>query len=75
MSQSETSAEAVQDLFARTSTPQLHFRTHDEIAGLLPGYALLDPGVVPTAAWRSDELVTEHEAARSNAYAAVRILR
>ena len=54
-----------------SSTPTGHWRTRDEVAELLAGYELLDPGVVPTAAWRPDEPITDTEAARSNAYAAV----
>ena len=61
-------------LMSDSSTPTGHWRTHEEVADLLPGYQLLDPGVVPTAAWRPDEPITEAEAARSNAYAAVGIL-
>ncbi|MFF3767694.1 SAM-dependent methyltransferase [Streptomyces sp. NPDC001922] len=33
------------------------WRTDEEIAGLLPGLEVLEPGIVPTAAWRPDEAV------------------
>lgn len=58
-----------------SDTPFLAMRTREEVAGLLSDYELLQPGVVPTAAWRPDRPVGEQEAARSNAYAAVGILR
>lgn len=64
----------LREQFARTSTPDLRLRTRDEVAQLLDGASLLQPGVVPTAAWRPERPVTEHEAARSNAYAAVGLL-
>lgn len=64
-------AQQAQDVFARTTTPQVHMRTREQVAALLPGYHLLEPGVVPTATWRPDEPITEAEADRSNAYAAV----
>ena len=57
-----------------SSTPTGHWRTREEVADLLPGYRLLEPGVVPTATWRPDEPLKDAEAARSNAYAAVGIL-
>ncbi|WP_017972374.1 SAM-dependent methyltransferase [Actinopolyspora halophila] len=63
-----------QKAFETTSTPSLHLRTRDEIAALLQGYTLLDPGLVPSAQWRPDEEVTDAEAARSNGYAAVGVL-
>ena len=68
-------AQQAQDVFARTTTPQVHMRTREQVAELLPGYELLEPGVVPTATWRPDEPITEAEAARSNAYAAVGLLK
>ena len=62
-------------LLSSTSTPQLHLRTPEEVAALMPGYTLLEPGVVPAAKWRPDEPVTEEEAARGNVYGAVGVLR
>ena len=62
-------------LLAVSSTPGFHWRTREQVAGLLPGYELLEPGVVPTAAWRPEQPLSETEAARSNAYAAVGMLR
>lgn len=68
-------AQQAQDVFARTTTPQVHMRTREQVAALLDGYQLLEPGVVPTATWRPDEPITEADAARSNAYAAVGLLK
>lgn len=62
-------------LMAGSSTPMLHWRSREQVAELLPGYQVLEPGVVPTAAWRPEQTVSEQEAARSNAYAAVGMLR
>lgn len=59
---------------AGSDTPFLAMRTRAEVTALLPGYELLEPGVVPTAAWRPEQPVDEAEAARSNAYAAVGLL-
>ena len=61
-------------VLAGTTTPRIHLRDREQVAGLLPGYRLLDPGVVPAALWRPDEFVTEEEARRGNVYGAVGIL-
>lgn len=61
-------------LMSDSSTPSGHWRSREQVAELLPGYELLEPGVVPTAAWRPAEPVREDDAARSNAYAAVGLL-
>ncbi|MHA6799644.1 SAM-dependent methyltransferase [Bounagaea algeriensis] len=70
----EAERDGAQEVFAHTSTPQLHLRDRDEIAALFAGYTLLDPGVVPSAAWRPDAPVTDAQARRSNSYAAVGVL-
>ncbi len=61
-------------LLAGTTTPRIHIRDREQVAGLLPGYRLLDPGVVPAALWRPDEPVTWEEARRGNVYGAVGVL-
>src|SRR5699024_5512546 len=63
------------DVFARTTTPHTHTRTRDEIAALLNGYTMLEPGLVPSAQWRPEQPVQDDEAAASNGYAAVGVLR
>lgn len=62
------------DLLADTSTPELHMRDSEEVAALLPGYRLLEPGVVPAGSWRPDQPITQEEALRGNVYGAVGIL-
>ncbi|GAA4833450.1 SAM-dependent methyltransferase [Saccharopolyspora rosea] len=61
-------------LLSTTSTPQLHLRTPEEVAALLPGYTLIEPGVVPAAQWRPDRPVSDEEARRGNVYGAVGLL-
>ncbi|MHA6799530.1 SAM-dependent methyltransferase [Bounagaea algeriensis] len=74
LSRSTADVEGAREVFAQTSTPQLRVRTREQVAALLPGYELLEPGVVPTAAWRPEQPISEAEAARSNARAAVGML-
>ena len=68
---SDTQVGQINALMAGSSTPRMHWRSREQVAGLLPGYELLEPGVVPTAAWRPEQSVSDAEADRSNAYAAV----
>ncbi|WP_017975320.1 SAM-dependent methyltransferase [Actinopolyspora halophila] len=74
LSRTDQEVEGLRSLLADTSTPNLYMRTAEEVAALLPGYALLDPGVVPASLWRPDQPVTEQEAQRGNVYGAVGIL-
>jgi hypothetical protein len=62
------------DAYARTPTPAL-FRTVDEIRSLMAGYDLIDPGLVLLPQWRAERRVSDAEAAESNIYGAVGILR
>ncbi|PRW63070.1 SAM-dependent methyltransferase [Actinopolyspora mortivallis] len=66
--------EGAQEVFETTTTPTLTTRSHAEILEMFDGYELLEPGLVPSAAWRPEEPVSEDYAARSNAYAAVGML-
>lgn len=68
-----TTLEPTDDVFATSS--QVRTRTREEISSLLRGYAVLDPGLVPSALWRPDRPVPTGEAARSNGYGAVGLLR
>ena len=61
----------IDTVMAGTTTPHVHFRDPDEIAEIFTGYALLDPGIVPSAAWRPDEPISTEKARHSNGYAAV----
>ena len=72
---SDTQVSQINALMAGSSTSTLHWRSREQVAALLPGYELLEPGVVPTAAWRPEHAVSDAEAARANAYAAVGMLR
>lgn len=71
---SEVQVGEINELLADSTTPGFRWRTRTQVSDLLPGYELLEPGVVPTAAWRPEHPVAEAEAARANAYAAVGIL-
>ncbi len=64
----------MQQLLEGTSTPRIHIRDRDQVARLLPGYRLLEPGVVPAALWHPDHPVTWGEARRGNVYGAVGLL-
>lgn len=59
-----------EEVMARTPTP-VRWRAPEEIAELLNGYDLVEPGLVRTPCWRPETALTEDEIARSNAYAAV----
>jgi hypothetical protein len=54
----------------RANTPGA-FRTPGEIRALLPGYQLVDPGLVLVDEWQPDKPVTRAEAARTNFYGAL----
>ncbi|GAA4249289.1 SAM-dependent methyltransferase [Dactylosporangium darangshiense] len=56
----ERDAEAVTGVYQRTSTP-LHLRSAAQIAGLLDGLDLLEPGVVPVTGWHPDPQDAETE--------------
>jgi hypothetical protein len=47
--------DAIREHYRRTSHP-LQRRTHAEIAGLLAGWDVLDPGLVDANLWRPDDL-------------------
>lgn len=57
-------------ILAETATPEVA-RTPEQIRALLPGYELVEPGLVPAARWRPEHEVSEQDALRSNCYAAV----
>ncbi|MBA8823919.1 hypothetical protein FHX42_001248 [Saccharopolyspora lacisalsi] len=69
-SQQVADAEAV---MARTPTP-VRWRTHQEIAALLTGYQLLDPGLVSVDHWHPADPVSDHQAAQANVYGTVGLL-
>ncbi|MBA8826100.1 trans-aconitate methyltransferase [Saccharopolyspora lacisalsi] len=56
--------------YRNTPTPAT-FRTVDQVAALLDGYQLLDPGLVPLDQWRPESPVDEATAIETNCYAAV----
>ncbi|MER6993766.1 SAM-dependent methyltransferase [Saccharopolyspora hirsuta] len=62
------------EIYNRTSTPGT-LRPRDQIADLLTGYDLVDPGLVLLPDWRPDDPVDPDDAARTNSYAAVGVLR
>ena len=74
MTRTDEEIAGIRSLLANTSTPQLHVRSREEVAALLPGYTLVEPGVVPAAQWRPDRPVSDEEARRGNVFGAVGIL-
>ncbi len=62
----QASAEQGEQLYKRTSAA-LHFRTHDQIAGLLEGLDLVEPGVVYVPLWRpeADDHLLVHQPVRT----------
>ncbi len=74
MAMTDDERAGVAAILAHTTTPAANFRTADEVAALLPGYTMLEPGVVPSAAWRPDKFVSDSDAQKSNGYGAVGIL-
>ncbi|XP_021300483.1 uncharacterized protein LOC110428887 [Herrania umbratica] len=71
MAATDAELEAFRAVLARTPTPTMTMRSADEVAALFAGYTLLEPGVVPSAAWRPDVPVTAEQAAGSNSWGAV----
>lgn len=57
-------------VLAETATPEVA-RSPEQIRALLPGYTLVDPGLVPTASWRPEGPVGPDEELASNCYVAV----
>jgi hypothetical protein len=53
------------------STHPLCLRTPDQVKNFFTGYHLIEPGLVFTSAWRPDQPITEEEARRSRAVAAL----
>jgi hypothetical protein len=62
------------EVMAGTSTPYARSVERDDLAELMPGYTLLEPGVVPAPQWRPEHRVPDAEARGANVYAAVGIL-
>lgn len=62
------------DAYKKTPTPAL-FREPEEIYRLLDGYELVEPGLVLLPKWQPEQPVSDTEAAESNIYGAVGILR
>lgn len=58
------------EVVGRTATPE-QVRTREAIAVMLPGYELVEPGLVPTVQWFPDHEPSLDEIGKSNCYAAV----
>lgn len=71
---SDETLAAILAMGAQTSTPVVSYRSAEQVEAFFDGYQLLDPGIVPTAAWRPDKPVSDQEAAKSNAWAGVGVL-
>ncbi|MBF6329611.1 SAM-dependent methyltransferase [Nocardia transvalensis] len=65
--------EQVLSVMRRTNTPNAVFKTIDDVAALMQGYTLLDPGVVPLDLWRPETPVSADVARRANYVGAVGI--
>ncbi|KZM68527.1 SAM-dependent methyltransferase [Nocardia terpenica] len=65
--------EQVLSVMRRTNTPGAVFKTVDDVAALMDGYTLLEPGIAPLDAWRPETPVTPAEARRANYVGAVGI--
>ncbi|WP_280376913.1 SAM-dependent methyltransferase [Nocardia wallacei] len=63
--------EQVLSVMRRTNTPGAGFGTIDDVAALLHGYTLLEPGIVPVGAWRPLDPIDEADARRANYVGAV----
>nr|WP_281377550.1 SAM-dependent methyltransferase [Saccharopolyspora hordei] len=61
------------EIYNRTSTPGT-LRSREQIAELLTGYELVEPGLVLLPEWRPEVPVDPAEAAQTNSYAAVGVL-
>ena len=62
------------EAYARTPTPAL-FRSVEQIRPLLAGYELVPPGLVLLPQWHPDEPVSDADAAESNIYGGIGLLR
>ncbi|WP_024804305.1 SAM-dependent methyltransferase [Nocardia sp. BMG51109] len=65
--------ERVLSVMRTTNTPGAGFGTIDDVAALMAGYTLLEPGIVPVGAWRPIDPVDEDAAKRANYVGAVGI--
>ncbi|MDF2975296.1 MAG: hypothetical protein K0S40_24 [Actinomycetospora sp.] len=63
-------ADEHQSLYRRTATP-MTMRTRDEVAALLDGFTLVEPGIVFLPQWRPDDPVPAANPERFTGYAAV----
>ena len=71
MAATDAELAAFRAVLAQTPTPTMTMRSADGVAALFTGYTLLEPGVVPSAAWRPETPVTAEQAAESNSWGAV----
>ena len=65
--------ERVLSVMRRTNTPGAGFGTVDDVAALMSGYPLLEPGIVPVGAWRAVEPIDDEQARSTNYVGAVGI--
>ncbi|RDI62740.1 SAM-dependent methyltransferase [Nocardia pseudobrasiliensis] len=63
--------ERVLSVMRRTNTPGAAFKTTDDVAELLRGYTVLQPGIVALDLWRPENPVDEATALRANYVGAV----
>ncbi|WP_030450946.1 SAM-dependent methyltransferase [Herbidospora cretacea] len=57
---------AGREIYARSSSGGLAFRTHDEVLSLFDGFTLVEPGLVQLADWRPDDPVAREPATASS---------
>ncbi|MBF6174740.1 SAM-dependent methyltransferase [Nocardia blacklockiae] len=65
--------EQVLSVMRRTNTPGAGFGTIEDVAALLTGYRILEPGIVPVGAWRPHDPIDDEVARRANYVGAVGI--
>jgi hypothetical protein len=61
--------ERLKEIYRAAATPSHHgVRSREEIAALISGYELVEPGLVLAGDWRSDQAVRDDEGARLSFY-------
>lgn len=61
--------ERLKEIYRDTATPSHHgLRSREEIAALISGYELVEPGLVLAGDWRPDQAVRDDEGARLSFY-------
>lgn len=65
---SKEQAQRLKEIYRNTATPGHGLRGPDELAALMSGYELVEPGLVLVGNWHPDEPISDEEVARGNFY-------